>query len=105
MKLISDKGFNSISLDNLDVAIDNIMNNNKKYFALTFDGGYIDTFTNAFPILTKYGFNATVFLVSDYVGGIKQWGDSPTSLMTWEQAKEMLKYGILSNLIHVRILI
>jgi peptidoglycan/xylan/chitin deacetylase (PgdA/CDA1 family) len=35
---------------------------------ITFDDGYESTYTNAFPVLRKYGFHATVFMVSGFVG-------------------------------------
>ena len=34
---------------------------------LTFDDGYLDNFTNAFPLLREYGFTAIVFLLPPYV--------------------------------------
>jgi len=37
-----------------------------KSFCLTFDDGYEDNFTYAFPILKKYGFKATIYLVPHY---------------------------------------
>ncbi len=35
---------------------------------LTFDDGYANFFTNAFPILEKYGFHSTLFLTGQYTG-------------------------------------
>ena len=39
-----------------------------KTVVITFDDGYVDNYTNAFPVLKKYHFPATVFLISDAVG-------------------------------------
>ena len=36
--------------------------------AITFDDGYRDVFTNALPLLSRYGLPATVMLVSDLIG-------------------------------------
>lgn len=37
----------------------------KKSIAITFDDGYEDNFTNAFPILKKYNAKATIYIVVD----------------------------------------
>ena len=37
----------------------------KKSIAITFDDGYEDNFTNAFPILKKYKVKATIYIVVD----------------------------------------
>src|SRR6267154_4486530 len=40
----------------------------EKLVAITFDDGYQDFYTNAFPILNRYGYSATVFLPTAYIG-------------------------------------
>ncbi len=67
----------------------------KKSFVLTFDDGYEDFFTQAYPILRRYGFTATIFLVVDQVGKLSNWeGECGSSLLTWEQIKTLQNDGI-----------
>jgi peptidoglycan/xylan/chitin deacetylase (PgdA/CDA1 family) len=40
---------------------------------LTFDDGYADTFTTAAPLLKRYGFRATCYVVSDALGTYNHW--------------------------------
>jgi peptidoglycan/xylan/chitin deacetylase (PgdA/CDA1 family) len=39
-----------------------------KPVVITFDDGYEDNYTNAYPILKEYKFPATVFLISSFIG-------------------------------------
>lgn len=59
----------------------------EKPVMITFDDGYRDNYTNAFPILQKYGFTASIFLVSDFMGRFDNY-------LTWEQVQEMSEAGI-----------
>jgi peptidoglycan/xylan/chitin deacetylase (PgdA/CDA1 family) len=61
-----------------------------KPVVLTFDDGYEDFYTHAFPILRKYGFTATVFLATDYVGNIFKL----KNCMNWTQLRNLSKEGI-----------
>ena len=57
--------------------------------ALTFDDGFLNFTSTAMPLLSHLGFPATVFVVSDAVGGSNAWGGTPTPgipalpLMSW----------------------
>lgn len=52
---------------------------------ITFDDGYMDNYTTALPILKKYGFTATVFLI------VKKVGDP--NCLTWKEVKELDQEG------------
>jgi len=58
----------------------------RKYVCLTFDDGWRDNYTDAFPILQEYGFTATIFLTVAYIGEKKDY-------LTWEQVMEMKTAG------------
>jgi peptidoglycan/xylan/chitin deacetylase (PgdA/CDA1 family) len=44
---------------------------------LTFDDGYANNLSVAAPLLLEYGFPATIFLATDYIGGKRFWWDDP----------------------------
>ncbi len=53
--------------------------------AITFDDGYADAYETAFPILKKYGFKATFYVITSLLGRPRY--------MTWEQARELAAAG------------
>ncbi|WP_237100371.1 polysaccharide deacetylase family protein [Paenibacillus azoreducens] len=65
-----------------------------KAIMITFDDGYLDNFTVAYPILKKLQMKATIFATSDYIG-------SPHHL-NWSQIKEMEQSGFIEIGGHTR---
>lgn len=53
---------------------------------ITFDDGYKDNYVNAYPILKKYGFSATIFVITGFL-------DKYPNYLTWDQCKELKKHG------------
>jgi peptidoglycan/xylan/chitin deacetylase (PgdA/CDA1 family) len=64
-----------------------------RYVVLTFDDGYHDFYTGAFPVLQSYGFTATAFLPTAYVDG-KRPGLRGKEHLTWDHARELSAAGI-----------
>ncbi len=53
---------------------------------ITFDDGYEDNYRVAYPILQKYHFTATFFIITDFAGNNDRY-------MTWKQISEMYDKG------------
>ncbi|MDD6133882.1 MAG: polysaccharide deacetylase family protein [Selenomonadaceae bacterium] len=87
MRYLRDNGYHTISPDEL---YDSIAGNGElpeNPVLITFDDGYEDNYTNAYPILKKYGFKATIFVITSFLGKDKNY-------LTWDQAREMDAHGI-----------
>ncbi|MDD3223744.1 MAG: polysaccharide deacetylase family protein [Clostridium sp.] len=87
MKYLKDNSFHTLTMDE---AYDYIVNNKeipKKSVMITFDDGYEDNYTEAYPILKSYGFKATVFVVTSVI-------NSDPGYLTSAQLREMSSNGI-----------
>ena len=63
---------------------------------ITFDDGYRTNAQIAAPILRRFGFTATVFLVSDYIGQTNEWddGERQEALLAVDEIRALRKEGI-----------
>ncbi len=66
IKFLKQLNFETIEFDEIDKA-------KKNSLIITFDDGYKDNVTNALPILKKYNYKATCFVVSDLIGKSNVW--------------------------------
>ena len=98
IKALIKKGFYFASIDEVQLHILDKKQLPEKSVLITFDDGYMDNYTNAFPILKKYNIPAIIFLVAGLIGKTNQWlsGKQWTTrkLLTWEQIEEMMNNGV-----------
>lgn len=94
MALLKWLGFRTISLQDLVAFLKLQKNIPSRSVVLTFDDGYQDNYTYAYPILKKHRFTATVFLVTGHIGNKNSWDSGTVSLLNREQIEEMQSGGI-----------
>ena len=64
---------------------------------LTFDDAYRDFLTDAWPLLCRHGFGATMFVPTDQVGGRAEWDRAygePAALMSWDELRQLAGHGL-----------
>ncbi|MGC8494219.1 MAG: polysaccharide deacetylase family protein [Syntrophobacteraceae bacterium] len=92
MQFLDESGYNVVDLMTLVQAVKAGRDLPPRSVALTFDDGFRDFYTDAFPVLQRHDFPATVFLVT---GRIDR--DAPLngkSCLTWGQVRELDRAGI-----------
>ena len=99
MGWLHEHGYEVVTVEDLFVNSETLQAGSpSRRVAITIDDGYLDTLTNALPILQKFDFTATIFLVAKRVGGVNDWDETPSlrgaPLLTWEQVWELAGGGI-----------
>ena len=87
MKYLVDHGYHTITPDELYDFLAGQGTLPDRPVLITFDDGYVDNYTNAYPILKKYNLKATIFIVTGFVSKRKGY-------LTWDQLREMEQNGI-----------
>jgi len=93
---LKDNNYNVIKFSDLINILKSDKELPKKTIVLTFDDGYQDNYTNAFPILKKYNFSATIFLITGLVN--KEMNNSQNislKIINWKQIQEMHQSGLI----------
>lgn len=65
---------------------------------ITFDDGLRDFASGALPILRRFDFPATLFVVSGHVGGTSRWlsslGEGERPMLSWTELRELGEQGV-----------
>ena len=82
MNYLRDHGYHPITMQELYDYVTKGAPLPEKPVCITFDDGYLDSYTIVYPLMKEYGYPWTLFLITDDVG-------KPYNRMTWDQLKEM----------------
>lgn len=95
MKYLYDNEYTTITPDQLMAHLKYGRPLPEKPVLITFDDGYLDNYTTAYPILKKYKQRAVFFLIAGSIG-------TDPRFMNWKQAKEMSDNGMVmqSHTVH-----
>lgn len=87
MQIVKDSGYTPVSLDELYDFMENKKPFTCKPVLITMDDGYRDFYNNAYPVLKKFNFKATVFQITDVIDG--------PAYLTKDQIVELSKSGLV----------
>ena len=65
----------------------------RKIVSITFDDGYRDFYTDAFPVLRKFGFTATIYLATSRIKNSAEVFEG-AQYLSWREVREMHSAGI-----------
>ena len=99
MRYLKDNGYHTVNLGDVYNFYHNGGGLPDKPVVITIDDGYKDNYYNAFPILKKYGHTATIFIVTNTVGGKNEFDTKvhlqpECEMLSWEEIREMDAAGI-----------
>ena len=92
MESLSHAGFSVIGLEEA-IRRCSQPKSTKSSVVITFDDGFRNFYTNAFPVLNRYGFTATMFLPTAYIGE-SHLSFKGKECLSWTEVRELQKYGI-----------
>jgi peptidoglycan/xylan/chitin deacetylase (PgdA/CDA1 family) len=98
MARLYEKGYKTLSISDAAEYLRRDTPFPERSFAITFDDGYQSVYGEAFPILQRYGFSATIFLTVGQNGPLIAAKRLPAfskgTMLSWNEIKEMQGSGI-----------
>jgi peptidoglycan/xylan/chitin deacetylase (PgdA/CDA1 family) len=86
MSWLHDQGYIGMRMDGITRCVRGEMLCPARAIAITFDDGYADAYSEALPVLQRYGLLATFYIVTNFVG--------QPGYMTWEQVAALRDAGM-----------
>lgn len=98
MRFLAENGYHTVTVQQM---IDYVYYGGKlpeNPVCVTFDDGYLSTYEYAYPILKKYGLNATVYAIGASIGHDRFYGNTLFEIVphfNFAQAREMVQSGVV----------
>lgn len=89
MQYLKDHDYHPITMQELYDYVTKGAKLPSKPVCITFDDGYLDSYTIVYPMMKEFGYPWTLFLITDDVG-------KSYNRMTWEQLQEMADSGTVT---------
>lgn len=122
MECLHRAGFRTLTVEQLLQCVKDGADPGPRAVLLTFDDGWLDNYLYAYPVLKRYGFTATFFLVTDRVeaagsghfplpAGVPgheeskrliAGGDAGEVVLNWGLVREMVAEGLVAFYSHTR---
>ena len=97
MKYLSDNDYRAVTVSALVSLLKNGKTLPPRTVAITFDDGLQDFLTGAVPILQRYNFLATLYVVSGCVGQSSRWlgpmGEGARPMLSWQDLRDISSAG------------
>ncbi len=96
---LHDQGYTPITVTQLGAAIaSRYVHLPDLPVVLTFDDGFADFYSDALPVLQRYGFTATLYITTGFVGDASRWlhreGEGNRPMLTWGQITRISASGV-----------
>ena len=117
MRILKERGWTTITLDELYAHVSKGASVPEKPIVLTFDDGYRDNYVHAFPILRKYGHRAVIWMSVDFVdpradcpptledvwaGRIPMGDLDARGYLSWAEMRRMVASGLVDIQSHAK---
>lgn len=93
MRYLDENGYTAVRIGEALEYLDGTRELPRQPVVITFDDGYADFESAAYPVLAQYGFTAIVYLPTAFIGEIGGWFKE-CGCLTWNQVRELHGLGI-----------